>query len=219
MKMTIRLNAPGMTSLHKAGLAGLYMTLRALEEKGEQVNGLAWKLEPTQVSLHWQDETPKAAFEKLIAKSFWLDEGFIRLTGLEISRAPTPDQKELLNYALRHSFLQFGPENPTGLPRVLSYELDDRFYWIQDFKPILKIRQQKASQDFIDSDGMFKHEVVTKSWMYPGGITRHEKHTKSTTLRNGGCSLSLTFCSGWCDLLHNKISCKRTKSQASTAYT
>ena len=82
MKMTIRLNAPGMTSLHKAGLAGLYTTLRALEEKGEQVNGLAWKLEPTQVSLHWQDETPKAAFEKLIAKSFWLDEGFITMTGL-----------------------------------------------------------------------------------------------------------------------------------------
>jgi hypothetical protein len=43
MKMTLRLNAPGMTSLHKAGLAGLYMTLLAFEETGQKIEGLSWK--------------------------------------------------------------------------------------------------------------------------------------------------------------------------------
>jgi CRISPR-associated protein Cas8a1/Csx13 len=182
MMMTIKLNAPGMTSLHKAGLAGLYLTLRAFEETGQQIKGLGWELEPTQVTLDWREQNPKEAFAALIARSFWLDDGFVRLTGLEASKSPTPDQKQLLNYALQHSFLQFGPENPTGTPRLLSYEIDEHLYWLKDFKPITKIRHQKAVQDFIDPDGNFKAEVIAKSWMYPGGMTRHEVHSKSTTL-------------------------------------
>ncbi len=183
-EMTIKLNAPGMTSLHKAGLAGLYMTLRAFEEKGETIKGLNWELEPTQVKLIWLDDKPKSAFEELVAKSFWLDDGFIRLAGLEINEAPTPDRKHQLNYALQNSFLQFGPENPTGKPRPLFYEVDDRLCGTKDFKPILKIRHEKAPQDFVELDGHFKHQVMTKSWMYPGGITRHSyaKHDKATTI-------------------------------------
>ena len=83
MKMTIRLNAPGMTSLHKAGLAGLYMTLQTFDEANVKIKGLDWQLEPKSVVLSWHDETSQAAFESLIEKSFWLDDGFIRLTGLE----------------------------------------------------------------------------------------------------------------------------------------
>ena len=57
--MVLELNAPGMTSLHKAGLAGLYMTLRAFEEKGEQIHGLEWKLDPKQVILHCKTKLSK----------------------------------------------------------------------------------------------------------------------------------------------------------------
>ena len=60
--------------------------------------------------------------------------------------------------------------------------MDDHPIYIKNFKPILKIRSTKASQDFIDADGNFKSEIVAKSWMFPGGITRHEGYSKSTTL-------------------------------------
>jgi len=40
LDMELKLNAPGLTSLHKAGLAGLYMTLRAFEKRNETIEGL-----------------------------------------------------------------------------------------------------------------------------------------------------------------------------------
>src|ERR1041384_5508197 len=109
MKMGIRLNAPGMTSLHKAGLAGLYMTLRAFDETNEQIKGLSWELDRTAVTLDWQEEKPKAAFDELIKRSFRIDGAFARLKGLEISQPPNLDKKYQLYTALLNSFLQFGP--------------------------------------------------------------------------------------------------------------
>src|SRR5437868_2421961 len=100
-EMTLNLNAAGMTGLHKAGLAGLYMTLRAFDKKKETIDGLEWKLEPHQVTLHWMHNSPKAAFERLIARSFSIDDkGFIRLTGLEADREPSLEQRHHLYEAL-----------------------------------------------------------------------------------------------------------------------
>ena len=86
MKMELRLNAPGMTSLHKAGLAGLYLTLRAFEETGKRIKGLEWELSPTHVTLVWADGTLRSTLDTLIAKSFRLEDGFIVLAGLEIGK-------------------------------------------------------------------------------------------------------------------------------------
>src|SRR5947209_11083571 len=169
MKMAIKLNAPGMTSLHKAGLAGLYMTLQAFDETGVKIKGLDWQLAPTSVMLSWQDETSAAAFNSLIQKSFWRDEaGFVRLAGLEGQKPPTTEQKYHLYIALLNSFLQFGPHRPTGNKRPLSYEIDDRLYWIKEFAPIKEFRHQEAVKDFIDTKGRFKRSIGAGSWLYPG---------------------------------------------------
>ncbi len=172
--MTLKLNAPGMTNLHKAGLAGLYMTLRAFEEKKREIEGLDWTLGPKQILLTWKDETPRTAFEELVRQSFWIDDkGFIRLTGLEFDKEPDYDKRYLLYYSLLHSFLQFGPHRPTENKRVLTYEVDDRPFTIRDFAPIKKIPHSGVVQDFIDSDGQFKSWMGVKSWLYPGGGKRH----------------------------------------------
>src|SRR5262245_36701664 len=180
MKMTIKLNAPGMTSLHKAGLAGLYLTLQAFDETGQRIKGLGWELEPMQITLDWQEEKPQEAFAALVAKSFWLDDGFIRLTGLEASKSPTPDQKHHLYTALLNSFLQFGPHRPTGNKRTLTYEIDDRPHRIKDFAPVKEFPHQFAADDFIDGEGHFKESVEAVGWLYPGGGQRHflYKNTK-----------------------------------------
>jgi len=193
MKMTIKLNSPGMTSLHKAGLAGLYLTLRAFEETGQQIKGLEWKLEPTQVTLDWQEEKPQEAFAALIAKSFWLDDGFIRLTGLEASKSPTPDQKHHLYTALLNSFLQFGPHRPTGNKRTLTYEIDERPHWIKDFAPIKEFRHQFAADDFIDDKGYFKESVEAGGWLYPGGGQRHVVYNDTKLNEPTELALALLF--------------------------
>ena len=193
MKMAIRLNMPGMTSLHKSGLAGLYLTLRAFEETGQQIKGLGWELGPTQVTLDWRAEKPQEAFGDLIAKSFWLDDGFIRLTGLEASKSPTPNQKHHLYTALLNSFLQFGPHRPTAKKRTLTYEIDDRLQWIKDFAPIREFRHQFAADDFIDDKGYFKASVEAAGWLYPGGGQRHVVYNDTKLNEPTELALALLF--------------------------
>jgi len=54
INMELKLFGPGMTSLHKAGLAGLFMTLRSFEERNRKIDGLSWELLPDKVRLCWQ---------------------------------------------------------------------------------------------------------------------------------------------------------------------
>jgi CRISPR-associated protein Cas8a1/Csx13 len=194
MKMTIKLNAPGMTSLHKAGLAGLYMTLRAFDETGVKIKGLDWQLESTGVVLSWQDEMTEAEFTALISRSFWRDDdGFVRLAGLEGQKPPTTEQKYYLYTALLNSFLQFGPHRPTGNKHALSYEVDNRFFWIKEFAPITKFRHQEAIKDFINTKGQFKRSVEAGGWLYPGGGQRHVAHTKTKLSEPTETALALMF--------------------------
>ncbi|MCI0412375.1 type I-MYXAN CRISPR-associated Cas8a1/Cmx1 [bacterium] len=191
--MRIPLNAPGMTSLHKAGLAGLYMTLEALTRDQRLISGLEWHLEPTSVTFDWKEERLKEAFRDLISASFWLDQGFIRLTGLEISGQPKPDQKHHLYNALLHSFLQFGPHRPTDSKRTLTYEVDERTYSIKDFAPVKSFRHQKAEKDFVDTNGKFKMDVETSSWLYPGGSQRHVVHAATKVTERVEKALALLY--------------------------
>ena len=193
MKMTLKLNAAGMTSLHKAGLAGLYMTLRAFDEANEQIKGLSWDLDRTTVTLDWQEEKPKAAFEELIKRSFWIDGGFVRLKGLEISRPPNLDQKYQLYTALLNSFLQFGPHRPTESKRDLLIEVDNRTQWIRDFAPIKEFRHQFASSDFINEKGEFKRSIEAAGWLYPGAGQRHVVYADTKLNETVELGLALLF--------------------------
>src|SRR5262249_10273829 len=63
--MRLDLFAPGMTLLHKAGLAGLWMTLNGFEERRTQLKAGSWKLADRSIELHWTDRA--AFFESLFA--------------------------------------------------------------------------------------------------------------------------------------------------------
>jgi CRISPR-associated protein Cas8a1/Csx13 len=193
-KMILKLNAPGMTSLHKAGLAGLYMTLKAFDKNDVEIEGLSWKLEEKQITLHWSDETPKNAFEKLVKKSFFIDDkGFIRLYGLEANREMTLEQRHLLYQSLLNSFLQFGPHRPTENKTVLKYEIDDKVIWLKEFAPIKKIRQHEAVNDFIDKNGNFNTNLNVAGWLYPGASQRHVAHNVTTLNESLNLALTLLF--------------------------
>jgi CRISPR-associated protein Cas8a1/Csx13 len=194
LEMNLKLNAPGMTSLHKAGLAGLYMTLKAFDKNDVEIEGLQWRLEDKQVILRWTAETPKNAFGDLVKKAFWIDdEGFIRLYGLEIRREMTLEQRHLLYQSLLNSFLQFGPHRPTESKKVLRYEIDDKVIWLRGFAPIRKIRQHEAVNDFIDRNGKFKSNLNVAGWLYPGASQRHVAHNVTTLNETLNLALTLLF--------------------------
>lgn len=183
-----------MTSLHKAGLAGLFMTLQAFAETDQKIKGLTWRLEATKVLLEWDDDHLKLAFEDFLNKSFWVDDdGFVRLKGLEISGPPNIDKKHQLYVALLNSFLQFGPHRPTDAKRNLAYDVGDRPLWIKDFAPIREFRHQAAVSDFIGDKGRFRESIEAAGWLYPGAGQRHVVYNDTKLNETLGLALALLF--------------------------
>lgn len=175
--MILKLNGPGMTNLHKVGLAGLYMTLKAFDESKTRIAELKWALHPDRVVLHWEGDRHKKAMEQLVQRSFEIDnDGFFRLPGLERSQPSTLEQKHIYYTALLNTFLQFGPHRPTGAKRTLRYEVDDKVCLINGFAPIIKYRHQQAAEVFLDKDGKLVTEVEVAGWLYPGAGQRHVVH-------------------------------------------
>ena len=195
-EMILKLNEAGMTSLHKAGLAGLYMTLQSFAENEEEIEGLKWQLGETEIKLNWTDETPKAAFEKLIKKSFWIDkEGFIRLAGLEVDDAMNKERKYLLYKAILRSFLQFGPIRKTESKRPLIFQADqdEKPYFEKGFAPLTKIPYHDISNRFFDAEGRFNKQIEIKGWLHPGAIARHESHKETILRESANLGLVLIF--------------------------
>lgn len=174
-RMTLKLNGPGMTSLHKVGLAGLYMTLKAFERNKIQIDELSWKLYPDQVILDWQGKTPSKALKQLVENSFQIDQdSFFRLTGLETGKPTTQAQKHLLYTVFLNTFLkQSKSRELSKSSQTLTYTIDDKPLWFEKFKRVNAYNHQNKLNVLLNKDGSFKKGAEIIGWLYPGGIERH----------------------------------------------
>ncbi len=85
-KIEISLSDPGMTMLHRAGVAGLYMTLKALAKRyptlKSRPGNFKWVLTKNSISLYWKGNDYEA-LDWLFTESFQIsNDGLISLTGL-----------------------------------------------------------------------------------------------------------------------------------------
>lgn len=177
--LTLGLFDPGMTSLHRVGLAGLYMTLRNLEAKKYSELG-SWELESTRVHLHWK-ENPKALFEPLLKEAFGLSsEGAIQFAAHRAH--PMGQAKRLLvSSAVLDSF--FGLRGQTcklGSEEAIAISFDDKQVTYKS-RPVKSYQHQQVSQLF-STDGEFKAHVNLAGWALPGGGVRHVAFSADTTL-------------------------------------
>lgn len=178
--MTLKLNGPGMTSLHKVGLAGLYMTLRVLDRNKTRIEGLNWTLHSDHVILKWTDQLPKDAFQQLIKNSFQVDNGFFQFAGLDLGGTTTKSQKHVFYKAMLNTFLQYGKHSKKDVAGPLMYEIDAKTkIYDAEFKPIISYQHQRAADDFLDRSGDFRHDIDVIGWLYPGGGQRHARHPNS----------------------------------------
>src|SRR5258708_4181785 len=108
---TWKLNDPGLSSLHRSGLVGLWMTLDALMEETskERLDWPAWielppKLQPNSVQINWEG-TPRKLLEWLLPNSFRIDQstGLIDLIGMRLT---TPESRSAIHQAVLGTFLQ-----------------------------------------------------------------------------------------------------------------
>ena len=181
--LVINLFSPGMTMLHKAGLAGLWMTLEALEKENEGIasfqNGSgSWERTDYSVSLHWHND-PDTFFETLFEKSFKIDSnGLLWFPGLG-NPANNLMHAAILQEAVLGSFLQHGrtrQSDPSQQPNGdLSFQID-KFVYSMKFHRI---------KYYIHQDAKFQSQGINTvtGWLIPGGVVRHSGFgAKSTAL-------------------------------------
>ncbi|MGA2666420.1 MAG: type I-MYXAN CRISPR-associated Cas8a1/Cmx1, partial [Nitrososphaerales archaeon] len=174
-ELRMELFGPGMTGLHKAGLAGLWMTLRSFEDdpaamKALRSAGGSWILSETEVTLRWTGSTEQF-FDALIKQSFRLyKDGLLWLPALG---EPSEQTSAVLNECVLGTFLQHGKSrksdaaaNPGGKVVV---PVDEDQYIITYHR----IREY-AHQTVRVKDARKSQQIV--GWVYPGGAVRHSAY-------------------------------------------
>ena len=90
MRLELDLGNPSFTFLHRAGLAGLWMSLNQLtKEKASPPEGLKWELDKRRVILEWEG-SDRSALHWLLTESFQLKNGLIALRGIDAKSMDDP---------------------------------------------------------------------------------------------------------------------------------
>lgn len=197
--MEIRMSSAGMTSLHRAGLAGLWMTLDVFQDQPDLATDLgkcgSWELSDAGVDLHWKE--PSSFFEALFKASFQLDaNGLFWFPGLGLGRPiDNPEQAGLLQDALLYTFLQHGrtrkAEKAQASTGALRFPLDDGRQLSLTYRKVSSYQHQ-LNHGAARFDPQIPNRLV--GWLYPGGAERHVGLQGRTTLADApGLALVLRF--------------------------
>jgi CRISPR-associated protein Cas8a1/Csx13 len=163
-----------MSALHRAGLAGLWMTLKAFEMNGTDKllakEGGSWTTSDDEVILKVNGE-PGKFFDALIRESFKVDrDGRVWFPALGEPR-DHPEASALLNDCLLGTFLQHPrvrkadpAAKPTGITTVTIDDIERPL----NFRKIWEYQHQKVRIKKMDDPQPFV------SWLYPGSAVRHE---------------------------------------------
>lgn len=183
-QLKIELGTPGMTALHKVGLAGLWMTLDYFDRARVQLPG-SWECHPYGVVLRWGPEGPEPFFKALVRESFRIDRhGLIWLAAL----GPPEDHLAgaiTLHEALLSTFLQHGrsrgadpASQPGGSVADTSHEEPQP---LPPFQRVFWYKHQQAADDLLGSEGRLLPRPVA-GWLYPGGVVRHVAYERQSAL-------------------------------------
>ncbi|GAB4525441.1 MAG: type I-MYXAN CRISPR-associated Cas8a1/Cmx1 [Pleurocapsa sp.] len=193
-KIEISLSDPGMTMLHRAGVAGLYMTLKALAKryptlKSRQRN-FKWTLTENSISFYWKGDD-YTALQWFFSESFQIsDDGFISLAGLQNQ---TWENQLITHIGICNTFLQHtsvlkfdGKVSQSltldGLEVVVDYQ-KAKYYIYQDYaKKLCNTKGQLLTKP-----------IGIKGWLYPGATLKHEAFARTQFKESLERAIALLF--------------------------
>lgn len=221
--LTLRLDAPGMSAMHRAGLGGLAATLFVLDKiraaaekagvdfrKRKPFNDelwdddFSWSVDSKTIVLRWgTPEKAKRFFKWLFKFAFQLDaDGLIFLPGqypIEengAQKVPPSEVRARLQQGATLTFLQHGQTRKLGEKKETSYEYGDKKIEFS-YKPCLSYTHANAWEDWIDEKkgGVLndQKEYVVQGPIYPGAIVRHQAFGATAISQPISAALPLVF--------------------------
>lgn len=194
--LTMRLFAPGMSLLHRAGLGGLACTLKAMERQYE--NGLLseaqlpapfdgntppWEISDDSVMLHFGKPQRAAKYlKKLFEFAFDIGrkDGLIRLPG-QFNGEPSTAVLADLQQGLTLTFLQHGKVRQLAKePTTVSYDPEgEGVPGVQvTYRKCSGFKHQEGWKEFVDSNGCLSSKLIRLDGpICPGSVVRHVAFT------------------------------------------
>lgn len=179
--VSIGLFDPGMTELHRVGLAGLYMTLKSLNpERYADAGG--WELTPQRVHIHWKKK-PSEFFSPLFKESFRIgNEGYIAFKAHQSH--PMGDVERLeLHRAICATYLQHGKTRKEAKKEtVIQFPFYERTV-ARPIKPMSWFRNQDGAKLILNPSGeQLLTAIELAGWSFPGGAVRHKEFKAATSI-------------------------------------
>ncbi len=185
-KISLSLDAADTTIMHRAGMTGLYMTLKRLEQQYpsslQRVAYVSWLLTTDTIKLFWEG-SDLVALSWLIKESFKLDDtGLIHLAGLENDEIDL-SHKIHIHEGISAVFLRHNRFYKAGKLVDTELTLEEQKVEYQ-YKSLTWYAHQTFAEKLCDTDTQKLRcdYVKITSWLYLGGIVRHAKTQNITKL-------------------------------------
>jgi CRISPR-associated protein Cas8a1/Csx13 len=194
----MRLFAPGMSLLHRAGLGGLACTLKAMEREHETgrlsksklptlfIDGAPpWDIDEQSVTLRFgRPENAGEYLKKLFAFTFAIrKDGLIMLAGQHATEPSTPVLADLQT-GLTLTFLQHGKVRRLAKePTLVSYDPEGEGVpgVVVRYRKCAGFKHQDGWEDFVDKNGcLLLGPIKVDGPISPGTVVRHVAYTGDT---------------------------------------
>jgi CRISPR-associated protein Cas8a1/Csx13 len=215
MQIELDLGNPCFTLLHRAGLAGLWMTLKQLEaEKVNLPQGLTWQLTHRNVQLSWQGND-QIVLEWLLKESFQLQDGLISLRGLN-AKTIRRDALAIVHQGILGTFLQHNSTHKSIGVKTEALKLDEGELEMQvTYKALSSYAYQEFASNLCDKQGnLLTQPISIAGWLNPGAAVRHVAFSADTSFEEPPeCALILLFAPVACYyyILRSKLRDKRAQ--------
>lgn len=182
-KIQLNLGDSSTTLLHRAGIAGFWMTLKQLEKiyptPAQRTGNLTWLLTPRSISLYWEGQD-FIVLDWLLKQSFQIsDEGLIHLVGLN-SQKMDIERQIIIHEGITGTFLQHNKFFQSSGKKLKSLIIDRRTIVIE-YKSAISYAHQHFAKHLCDEYGQLLQELIgIVGWLHPGAVVRHYAFAKET---------------------------------------
>lgn len=184
MQIEFDLSNPSYTLLHRAGLAGLWISLNQLEkDKVDLPHKIKWEKTNRKIILNWEENgEDKAVIEWLLNECFQLQDGLIALRGLD-AKTMRKDALVIVHQGILGTFLQHNSTHKSIEVVKETLQSDEGEIQIPiTYKSLASYAYQDFASNLCDKKGKFLNKPISVAgWLNPGAVVRHVAFSTDTS--------------------------------------